>query len=127
MATPVAAKQYDHYRFQKEINGIVAGQSCTVYATWKYDLNTLQHNNLEALNFEAPGLSRIERSERVCNVQLALNVDSGSPGRVDGVWGEQSQESFLAWAKKHGVPADIRNEATRGQLLQRYRENSFSK
>jgi hypothetical protein len=120
-ATPQFKHWYEVGQVQQQIETQVAGQPCTLYANWKYDLETMQRYSLEAFNFEAPGLSQIERSERICNVQLATRIDQGSPDKIDGVWGPASQEALRYFAERHGLTPDIRSQALRGALQQVFR------
>lgn len=124
-ATPVIQEKYDEYKIQKKIETQVAGQPCTLDVTWKHDLKTLREISLDAFNFNAPGLSPVERRERICNVQLALKLVQGSPDKIDGFWGPISQAALAHFAKQRGLPADIKSELLRGHLYQVFlnREN----
>jgi hypothetical protein len=115
-ATPIVEHIYKEHLFKQEIEVDMAGQPCKVYATWKYDPETMRQHNLEAFNFEAPGLSDIERRMRTCNAQLAMKIAQGSPDKIDAVWGKGSEAALVAFAKKHGLPPDIKNEALRGVM-----------
>jgi hypothetical protein len=113
---PVWEQWHRDHQFQQKIETSVAGQQCTVYATWNVDAKELRAQSLGALNPLAPGLTAAARSMRMCNVQLAMRLDQGSPEKIDGQWGPATKTALENFAKRHNVPADLNSEVTRGAL-----------
>jgi len=125
--TPPFAHWYEEQQFEKKIEMTVLGQPCTVYSTWKYDVESLRQASIEELNFASPGLSESEKRNRICNVQVALKLEQGSPDKIDGLWGPASKEALAHFARTHRVPADIKSEALRGELHQVFLNRKVSK
>jgi hypothetical protein len=114
----VTAQIIPHYQQAHEMKVVIQGQPCNTYTTWNHDPDFLRGQALAGFDFQAHGLTDLDRRMRACNVQLALKLNGGSPDRIDGVWGPNSQEALVLFAKQHKLPADIRSEALRGALQQ---------
>ncbi len=106
-----------NHRYEERIENTVGGQTCRLYSEWHVDLKSLRGLSVDSLNYHAEGLSEYARALRVCNVQLALALIQGSPGKIDGVAGRHTQDALAAYAAANGRPADISDEVLRGKLL----------
>lgn len=119
---PPFEQDFKDIQFSQEMRELVKDEVCAINSYWKIDAKSLRGIGGQELNFEDEHISAEERKVRVCNVQLMLAVIQGTPFDIDGIAGPQTRRALKYFAEQYHLPADIRNEQVRGQLVTNYQD-----
>ena len=79
------------------------------YAGYRYSRDEVEEMQDRMFNYEEKGISRLERSHRIANVQLALKIGLKTEIVIDGDAGTQTLENLKRFAQLHNCPANISN------------------
>jgi hypothetical protein len=110
-------------KFTQKVEAAARGPAVE-YCGQRFSLDKLRTLQEDALDYNAKGISAAEKSCRVAQEQVALNLALNINMPVDGKPGKRTQDAEKQFGVENKVPGTNKNEMFRGKVLLQFKPPS---